>query len=433
MKMAAKTLLNTGMAAILGCALLPAWCVAANVRIQTGSVMPGMGIGSFNPSSMSPALTMSPAALLPGLSAPSLTPLILPAPGVNPVPARAAAVNAAVAGGPVALIQAVKTPPAGPAIAPEALPPARAEPADPLADKEEARRSFERLLGDSGTEKARADVGGGREIMRDVQKLGGAATAAARLTKGTVRDFKNILVLVAMDVERDAILSQFDMKRVRKALPYGLEVHQLVRGDIRILLATTGVGVANAAIATAILSEKLAVDAVLLLGVGGSLSPSLDIGDMVIGTRVLQHDCRFSGENGCEMMAPGELHLSKAPSERSSPFMAAHPIWIDWLKSVLRPFRPSKGTVLSGNEFAGNAGRKMELAKLSRDALMVDMEAAGVAQVARKLGLPLGVVKTVSDRLNPDGSVATDYKRFLEKAAEQSRHIFERLISATTP
>lgn len=425
--MASQPSIYSSAAAVLGCLLLPIWS-AAQVRIQTGPVLPQIGNGSISAASLAaPALTLSASVLMPSLSAPSLTSFgVQASPSVQAAPAPAVAAPAANGVRPGAVS----------AIAAAALAPMEADIADiadPQSDKEGARRSFERLLGNAAEEEKRAEDGGGRETMRDKNKIGRSAPAAGRLKKGGVRDFKNILVLVAMDVERDAILSEFGMKRVKKALPYGLEVHQLIRKNTRIFLATTGVGVANAAIATAMLSERLAVDAVLLLGVGGSLTPSLDIGDMVIGTRILQHDCRYSGEDGCEMMAPGELHLSKSPSERSSPFMATHPIWVAWLRSILRPFGPSEGTLLSGNEFAGNSGRKAELAKLAGDAQMVDMEAAGVAQVARKLGLPLGVVKTVSDRMNPDGSVATDYKRFLEKAAEHSRRVFERLISATKP
>lgn len=245
----------------------------------------------------------------------------------------------------------------------------------------------------------------------------------------TIRDFSNILVLVAMDAEKDAILSTSKSKKAPEAFPFGLEAYRFSCTGGNVFLATTGVGIANAAVATALFADRLAIDAILLLGVGGSLSPLLGIGDMVLGLEVLQHDCRFSGENGSELMTPGELFLSKRPEERGDPALPAHPAWLEWLRPVLKPVRCFEGTILSGNEFAGNPERKKELSRLAKNALLVDMEAAGVAQVARKLGIPFGVVKTVSDRLSPEGAVAADYRLFLRKAAEQSSLIFSRLLS----
>jgi nucleoside phosphorylase len=243
----------------------------------------------------------------------------------------------------------------------------------------------------------------------------------------------NVLVLVAMETERSAILSRFPLVKVRHRLPLGLAAHRIARGSSNVYLAGAGVGTANAAAATAVLAEKLSLDAVLLLGVGGSLSSSLEIGDTVVASRILQHDCRLTLDGGrSEFMAPGELHLSLSPELRPSPFIPVDPIWRDWLTRAAGG-RAVAGLLLSGNEFVGSASRKAELAKLAPDALLVDMEAAGVAQIARKLGLPFGAAKTVSDRLSPGVSVTADYATFLAKAAENSSRIFARLLADPPP
>ncbi|MBI5246957.1 MAG: 5'-methylthioadenosine/S-adenosylhomocysteine nucleosidase [Elusimicrobia bacterium] len=244
--------------------------------------------------------------------------------------------------------------------------------------------------------------------------------------------FGKILVLVAMDVEKSAILSGFPLKRVRGRMPLGLEVYQLTSGKSTLYLATTGVGIANAAIAASVLSEKLTIEAILLLGVGGAISPALDIGDTVIGTQVVQHDSRYSSSAGTELMAPGELHLSLSPAQRPTPYLTASKTWLHWLTTAMGESRSFQGTVLSGSEFVGDPARKAELSRITADALLVDMEAAGVAQVARRRAIPFGVAKTVSDRLQPNGTIATDYKLFLAKAAEMSRRIFSRLVSDTS-
>jgi adenosylhomocysteine nucleosidase len=83
--------------------------------------------------------------------------------------------------------------------------------------------------------------------------------------------------------------------------------------------------------------------------------------------------------------------------------------------------------VLSGNEFVGTLDRKRAIAALHGEALLVDMEAAGVAQIAHRIGLPFVVAKTVSDRLQPDGTIESDFRRCLEAAARNAASVLRKL------
>jgi adenosylhomocysteine nucleosidase len=255
-----------------------------------------------------------------------------------------------------------------------------------------------------------------------------------KLTSKTLTDFqdiKNLLVVVAMDVELAAIERHIQSKqKISLHSQLGLEVLEVQRGTRKIYIAKAGVGTVNAGILAALASEKLEFDALLLFGVGGSLSPDLQIGDVVISTGILQHDAVYSGSTR-EFMAPGELFLTIPEQERKPSLMAAHPILISFLSKVSeqKGLRARAGVILSGSEFAATSERKIELANLHDNSLIVEMEAAGLAQVCQKLDIPFAAAKTVADRLNPDGDVSTDYRTFVSSASENAAQFFQAILN----
>jgi 5'-methylthioadenosine/S-adenosylhomocysteine nucleosidase len=185
----------------------------------------------------------------------------------------------------------------------------------------------------------------------------------------------------------------------------------------------------NAALALGSLVEDLDVDAAILLGVGGALAPGLDIGDVVVSSRVLQHDSYSSLDGGDVRMIPGDLILRYETLQGYESSVPADPALLRWIESRLPGGSYRLGTLLSGNEFVGTTARKSTIAALHPEALLVDMEGAGVAQLCRRVGLPFVVIKTVADRLAPDGTIQSDFLKCLEAAAANASGIFSRLLS----
>jgi 5'-methylthioadenosine/S-adenosylhomocysteine nucleosidase len=251
-------------------------------------------------------------------------------------------------------------------------------------------------------------------------------------------DARNILILAALREEEEALLGLLasgGSAPGRGVLheKLGLAITTASRGDRAVSVVRTGVGSVNAALALALARERAPVDAVVLLGVGGALREDLDVGDFVISSRVLQHDYYYSFDHGDQRIRPGALILSSEEASGHVPDFAADPRLIEWLERA-QPrgqragARVLKGTILSGNEFVGRPERKRSVASLSPDALLVEMEAAGVAQVAHALGIPFVVGKTVADRLNPDGSIESDFRACLAAACEHAAAALHSLL-----
>ena len=259
-------------------------------------------------------------------------------------------------------------------------------------------------------------------------------------------EFRSVLLLAALAQEESALLEC--LARERPGVPLtkcvlnaalGLEMTTADLGPRQISILKTGIGSVNAGVALALANAMASAafarggfDAVILLGVGGALRPELDVGDLVISSRVLQHDYFYSFDHGDQRIRPGALILSSAEAEGHAPEMDADPRLVAWIeKSGWLHAGKEKifvGAVLSGNEFVGTVARKRAIAQLHEEAWLVEMEAAGVAQVATRLGIPFVIAKTVADRLCPDGTIEADFRACLVSASAHAAAALQALL-----
>lgn len=240
-----------------------------------------------------------------------------------------------------------------------------------------------------------------------------------------MQNFMRIAFVVAMDTEHSAILAVLpDWQKVDDIIP-GITCHRVTQNSREFLLCKSGVGLVNAALVTDALITHYHVDAIVLLGAGGSLNDSLQIGDAVLAHSILQHDSVFIDENGHTLMRAGTLYLSEPAEKHPTPTIPTSKM----LTQRIAEGTPCKmGTILSGSSFAATRAEKERLATLAVDALLVEMEAAGVALTCERYKVPFAVVKTVSDRLDVGHGIAADYKNFLSHAANTAASIAKRLM-----
>lgn len=246
-------------------------------------------------------------------------------------------------------------------------------------------------------------------------------------------NFTHPLIVVAMESEEQALLQGRAATALRLGTRTVVTARRLSLPRCQATVARSGVGLANAAVLLSLLAEHVPVDAVILLGVGGALDPSLQMGDVVVARQVIQHDSVASRPEGTVFIAPGELTLSRAADNQVDPVMACDEVLRRWILEAMKESHAGRcveGTVLSGSEFAASAERKAALRRLAPDALLVDMEAAAFAQIARRMGIPFVVAKTVADRAAPEAGVSEDYKKFLAAAAAHSRGVMDQLLKA---
>lgn len=236
--------------------------------------------------------------------------------------------------------------------------------------------------------------------------------------------FKRILILVAMDSELSCSMEKFPLEK-KQVTSLGIEIYAHESDKKSIFLAKTGVGPINAGAVTALLSNELKPDLVLLLGLGGAIDRRLVPGDVCIGTHVIQHDAVCSYDDRLEQMASGELHLSLDPKDRPDIKLLTNSFINERISLYLKNkgYNIFTGHILSGSEFIGSIVRKELMSERFKNAVLIEMEACGAGLICKRLDIPFSVIKTVADTLSaaPD----KEYKDFLDSNAQKCADVFD--------
>ena len=95
-------------------------------------------------------------------------------------------------------------------------------------------------------------------------------------------------IICAMQIEADGIIALSQNTQTEEIAGMKFTTGTLNGRDIAVVVC--GVGKVNAAMCAVVLIEKFNPDVVINSGVGGSLSPLVSIGDIVVATKSVQHD-----------------------------------------------------------------------------------------------------------------------------------------------
>lgn len=200
-----------------------------------------------------------------------------------------------------------------------------------------------------------------------------------------------------------------------------------------VIAVLSGIGKVAAATTTTLLLHHFAPQQVIFTGVAGGLALGVEVGDIVVGETLAQHDMDASPLFPAhEIPGYGRSHF-QADLALTQVLHEAAKDAVTWLPKLLDDtalramglHSPSvhRGEILTGDRFISQASDSQALRDTWPQALAVDMESAAVAQVCHDHGVPLGVVRTVSDRA--DDSAHIDFQHFLRQVA---RHYSVRIV-----
>lgn len=222
----------------------------------------------------------------------------------------------------------------------------------------------------------------------------------------------NLGIIVAEDEEFFAI--ENIVKNISIKIIYDLEFLTGVINKSNIILVKSGVGKVNASRTTQILIDKFDVDYVLNVGSAGGVNESFNIGDIIIGTKVVQHDFDVSAFGREKGMVPDVGR-----------FFCSDEVLVNRLISfsdsslVLR-----SGIVASGDRFITDINVKDFICN-EFGADCIEMEGAAVAQVCFLCRKPFVIIKSISDK--PNGSNNIDFDKFLRVASLNCAKIIDKL------
>lgn len=190
--------------------------------------------------------------------------------------------------------------------------------------------------------------------------------------------------------------------------------------DCDIVLVEAGVGKVNAARVTQILIDNFEIQAIINVGSAASSNDELDIGDIVIGEKLVQHDFDITA------FGHPKGHISNIGQFVESDNTLIEKIKQTILKMQNNEFKIKIGTIASGDIFCTELKMKEKI-RSKFDADAIEMEGAAIAQVCKLDNIPFIVIRSISDKPNGNNNITFD--QFLEKASKRCAKIIEEFLN----
>ncbi|HEY4539856.1 MAG TPA: 5'-methylthioadenosine/adenosylhomocysteine nucleosidase [Faecalibacter sp.] len=193
--------------------------------------------------------------------------------------------------------------------------------------------------------------------------------------------------------------------------------------QVVVVYSRIGKVAASATVSTLIL--KFNITELIFTGVAGGISNHLKIGDIVIGSELVQHDMdAYPLFPTFEIPLIGKSHFKSANDLiQQANESIQHIFDQNYLHHVISSddleqfhiHQPSLhiGLIASGDQFFRDQTQKDHLLELLPDTLCVEMEGAAVAQVCYEFGIPFVIIRTISDEADQHSTI--DFTRFTEK------------------
>lgn len=224
-------------------------------------------------------------------------------------------------------------------------------------------------------------------------------------------------IIVAMQEELEEVLKI--MSDIEEKEIYGIS---FVDGKIekeKVVVVKSGVGKVNAARTTQILIDKLDVTKVINVGSAGALNPSLNIGDIVIANKLIQHDFDITAFNHKKGYITGVGDYIYCDENLINKLKKAEN------KLENKTYNIKTGTIASGDIFCTEINMKNKIySKFNADC--VEMEGAAIAQVCYLDKIPFIVIRSISD--SPNGNNAIVFDEFVKLASKRCASILKEFF-----
>ena len=243
-----------------------------------------------------------------------------------------------------------------------------------------------------------------------------------------------------MSAMREEIAALIDKIETTERVVKGMRTYyrgNLWGKDVVLVFSRWG-KVASATTATHLIND-FKVSEILFTGVAGAIEPSINIGDVVLGEELYQHDMDASPlverfevpllrKKSFSSNTERNLILSNSIREflaRKEEFITSEQLTFF---GITNP-KKVEGKIASGDQFISDLQTIDKIRKDLPGVLCVEMEGAAVAQVCYEYKLPFNIVRTISDRADDNSHI--DFPRFAtEVASRYAQGIIEHYFNS---
>ena len=228
-------------------------------------------------------------------------------------------------------------------------------------------------------------------------------------------------IISAMQEEIQALLHQLEnttitekgMRNYYQGTLFGKEV----------ILVFSRWGKVASAVTTTQLINDFDVSEIIFTGVAGGIVNELNIGDVVIGKNLFQHDLNASPFY--EKLEIPILKKKFLKTTDASKLIEATDTFFKNYNTYIKPndaalfniYNPKVvfGDIASGDQFISSLKKIKKLNKLIPTATCVEMEGAAVAQVCFEYQIPFSIIRIISDKANDNAHI--DFSTFANSIA----------------
>jgi len=193
--------------------------------------------------------------------------------------------------------------------------------------------------------------------------------------------------------------------------------------DKKVVLVFSRWGKVASAVTTTQLINDFNIDEIIFTGVAGAIKPTLNIGDIVIGKKLFQHDM-----NASPLFEPFEIPLLERkfiettnPSKllsATNKFLDSYTFYINPDEAINFDITHPKVVyedIASGDQFISSVAKIKHLNSILPTTYCVEMEGAAVAQVCFEYKVPFSIIRVISDKANNNATI--DFPKFANSIA----------------
>jgi adenosylhomocysteine/aminodeoxyfutalosine nucleosidase len=168
--------------------------------------------------------------------------------------------------------------------------------------------------------------------------------------------------------------------------------------NIEIVIAYSKIGKVNSTITANTMIQKFGCEKLLFSGVAGAVSSELRVGDLVVATKLAQHDLDITAFGHPYGFVPEGAVFEEADKRLIEVAMS-----VAKEKNIVL----KEGIIVTGDQFVCDNERKDWIEK-TFNASALEMEGASVAVTCNALGVPFFVLRAISDAADMDASFSFD-------------------------
>lgn len=217
---------------------------------------------------------------------------------------------------------------------------------------------------------------------------------------------------------------QVEIEKIKLQIQNPVEISEghitFLRGQYsgkEIVAAVSGIGKVFAAICAQTMILKFQPSVIINVGVAGTLTSELDIGDVAVADKLVQHDMDTSPLGDPKGLISG-INIVEIPCDTKVVKTITDCVSELGIHEVI-------GIIASGDQFIVDKKQKEYITEQFK-AIACEMEGAAISQVCYVNKIPFGVIRAISDSANEQSHM--DYPEFVKLAAANSAKVISKFI-----